>query len=79
MFWVPAQASPVTRPTFWQIGSVGEVIFYYLAAVTVVLFLVGVVNRVRRYARGNDEPIPRLDTLPSRTLSAARIVGSNTS
>ena len=79
MLWVPAQATPITRPTFWQIGAVGEVVFYYLAAVTVAIFLLGVADRIRRYLRGNDEPIPRLDGLVSRTVSAARIVGSNTS
>ncbi len=70
--------SQVTRPTFWQIGSVGKAVFYYLAAVSIAVFLVGSYVRVRRYARGDDDWFDRMDNLPARVLTAARTVGSNT-
>jgi len=67
----------VTRPTFWQIGHLGEAIFYYLAAVAVVIFLYGVYARIARYTRGNEDAFDRLDSLPGRVLGATKIVGSN--
>ena len=43
-----AEAGAVTRPTFWQISHVGEVVFYFLAVVAVALFAYGFYERVRR-------------------------------
>ncbi len=40
-----------TRPTFWRIGDVGKALFYYLAALAIIVFLYGVYDRVTRYAR----------------------------
>jgi Fe-S oxidoreductase len=77
MAWALAQSAPVTRPTFWQIGHVGEVVFYLLAAVAIGIFLYGVVDRVRRYTGGADDPFERLDDLPGRIVRAVRLVGSN--
>jgi Fe-S oxidoreductase/nitrate reductase gamma subunit len=67
----------VTRPTFWLVGPVGKAAFYYLAAVTVAVFLLGSYQRVTRYTRGDADPFDRLDELPRRTLSAAKTVISN--
>ena len=67
----------VTRPTFWQISPVGKVVFYYLAAVTILVFLYGVYARIARYTRGTDDPFPRLDALPSRIREATVSIGSN--
>ncbi|MFU1781049.1 (Fe-S)-binding protein [Haloarcula japonica] len=66
-----------TRPTFWRIGDVGKVLFYYLAALAVIVFLYGVYNRVTRYAQGNEDAFERLDDLPQRTVAAARLALSN--
>jgi Fe-S oxidoreductase len=66
-----------TRPTFWQISHVGEAVFYYLAAVTLLVFAYGVYDRFARYARGREDWFERLDDLPGRVLSAAKTVGSN--
>ncbi|WP_336336318.1 (Fe-S)-binding protein [Haloarcula brevis] len=66
-----------TRPTFWRVGDVGKAVFYYLAALAVLVFLYGVYERVSRYARGSDDPFERLDDLPGRTLAAARLALSN--
>ena len=71
------QADAVTRPTFWQIGSLGKVVFYYLAAVAILVFLAGVYGRLTRYSQGRDDPFPRLDDLGSRSLSAAGLALSN--
>ncbi|MHB9287510.1 heterodisulfide reductase-related iron-sulfur binding cluster [Halobacteriales archaeon Cl-PHB] len=67
----------VTRPTFWGIGSTGKAIFYYLAAVSSVVFLFGVVARVQRYRQGTEDAFPRTDDLARRVLSGAKIVFSN--
>jgi Fe-S oxidoreductase/nitrate reductase gamma subunit len=74
---VPLQAQEVTRPTFWQISDVGKAVFYYLAAVAILVLLYGVYERVRRYTRGSEDPFPRLDALPGRILSATRRIGTN--
>ncbi|MEF8974334.1 MAG: (Fe-S)-binding protein [Haloarcula sp.] len=66
-----------TRPTFWRIGDVGKVLFYYLAALAVIVFLYGVYDRVSRYAQGSEDPFERLDDLPRRTVAAAQLALSN--
>ncbi|WP_058993733.1 (Fe-S)-binding protein [Haloarcula sp. CBA1127] len=66
-----------TRPTFWRIGDVGKVLFYYLAALAIIVFLYGVYNRVTRYAQGGEDPFERLDDLPQRTVAAAQLALSN--
>jgi Fe-S oxidoreductase/nitrate reductase gamma subunit len=68
---------PITRETFWQIGPTGEVVFYYLAVLTVFVFVYGVYSRFRRYSQGRADPTDRLDDLPGRVLRAAKIVASN--
>ncbi|SFR88254.1 Fe-S oxidoreductase [Halomicrobium zhouii] len=72
---LPLQAA--TRPTFWQISPLGKAIFYYLSAVAILVFLVGVYGRFSRYARASEDPFPRLDDLPARVVTAAGIVLSN--
>ncbi|PSP67874.1 Fe-S oxidoreductase [Halobacteriales archaeon QH_8_67_27] len=71
------QSGAPTRPTFWGIGPVGKAAFYYLAAVTIIVFLLGAYRRFARYAEGSKDPIPRLDNLPKRVLGAAQTVLSN--
>ncbi|MBV0925715.1 (Fe-S)-binding protein [Halomicroarcula limicola] len=66
-----------TRPTFWRIGPVGKVLFYYLAALAILVFLYGVYGRVARYTRGSEDPFDRLDDLPERVFDAARLALSN--
>jgi len=74
---VPLQSGEaVTRPTFWQISPVGEVLFYYFAAVALAVFGYGVYERITRYTRGNADPFDRLEALPSRVVAAAASVGS---
>jgi len=71
------QAETVTRPTFWGIGPVEKAIFYALAVLSTLVFAYGVYERVQRYRRGADDPVPRLDDLPARIRSSARVVLSN--
>ncbi|WP_254536411.1 heterodisulfide reductase-related iron-sulfur binding cluster [Halomarina litorea] len=73
----PLQASEVTRETFWLIGPVGEVVFYWLAALTVLVFGYGVYERFSRYSRGDSDPQDRLSDLPGRIARAAKVVFSN--
>ncbi|MXR19847.1 (Fe-S)-binding protein [Halobacterium bonnevillei] len=72
-----AQASAETRPTFWRIGHVGEAVFYYLAAVAIAILLYGIYRRFETYASGADDPTERLADLPSRVVTAAKLVASN--
>jgi hypothetical protein len=71
------QAGQVTRPTFWQIGPVGTAVFYYLAAVALLVFVVGLSQRVTSYTQGRADPFPRFDDLPGRILAGARLALSN--
>ncbi|MFC4551662.1 MULTISPECIES: heterodisulfide reductase-related iron-sulfur binding cluster [Halorussus] len=76
--FVLAQAgADVTRPTFWKIGHLGEAIFYYLAAVAIVIFAFGVYQRFATYAAGEADWFDRLDDLGGRIVSAVKIVASN--
>ena len=74
---VPLQAEEVTRDTFWLISNYEKVVFYFLATVTVFVFAYGTYQRFARYAEGSDDWFDRLDDLPGRIASAAKIVGSN--
>ena len=67
----------VTRETFWTIGPVGEAVFYFLAAVAVLVFSYGVYERFARYTEGKTDPFPRLDDLSGRVRRAARMLVSN--
>ncbi|MFB6220495.1 MAG: Fe-S oxidoreductase, partial [Halolamina sp.] len=66
-----------TRETFFTISPVGKAAFYFLAAATILVFAAGLYERFQRYTRANEEPIPRLDDLPQRTVDAATTVLSN--
>ncbi|MFP4626720.1 MAG: (Fe-S)-binding protein [Natronomonas sp.] len=75
---LPLQAGDAaTRETFWLIGPVGKVVFYFLATLTMLVLAVGVYRRFARYTRGTDDWFDRLDNLPGRIVSAAKIVLSN--
>ena len=65
------------RPVFWQIGHVGELLFYGLATLTIAVMLYGFYRRFARYGRGVDDKHERLNDLPGRIVEAARIVASN--
>ncbi|WIV66413.1 (Fe-S)-binding protein [Natrialbaceae archaeon AArc-T1-2] len=67
----------VTRETYWGITSTGTAVFYYLAAVTILVFLYGVYRRFARYTAGEEEWFDRLDDLGSRVRTAATIALSN--
>ena len=68
-----------TRPTFWQISHLGEILFYILAAVAIAIFVYGVYRRIDRYTTGQADWFDRLDDLPSRIVGSARMVLSNRS
>mgnify|MGYP000129705090 CR=1 FL=1 len=72
-----AQTGETTRPTFWRIGHVGEVVFYYLAAVAIAVFAYGVYQRFARYSQGDEDWFDRVDDLPGRIVRAAKIVFTN--
>ncbi|MFC3477713.1 (Fe-S)-binding protein [Halobacterium litoreum] len=72
-----AQAGTETRPTFWQISHVGEALFYYLAAVAILILLYGVYQRFATYAKGSEDPTERLTDLPGRIAEAAKLVATN--
>ncbi|WP_336134998.1 (Fe-S)-binding protein [Natronomonas amylolytica] len=75
---LPLQAGEsVARETYWQIGPVQKVVFYFLATLTVLIAAIGIYQRFARYAEGSDDWFDRLDDLPERVVSAAKIVASN--
>ncbi|WP_254840713.1 heterodisulfide reductase-related iron-sulfur binding cluster [Natronomonas marina] len=75
---LPLQAGgEVARETYWQIGPVQKVVFYFLATLTVLVAAIGIYQRFARYAEGTEDWFDRLDDLPRRIASAAKIVGSN--
>jgi len=74
---MPIALQTTTRPTFWQIGPVGKAIFYYLAAVALLVAFYGIYARVARYSRASADPFPRLDDLPQRIVTGAGIALSN--
>jgi len=67
----------VTRETFWQISRVEEVLFYFLAAVAILVFVYGVYSRFARYTSGKADPFDRLGNLGTRIREATRIAFSN--
>ncbi len=69
--------SEATRETYLGIGDIGYAMFYLLVAITLAVFAYGVYQRFSRYARGDDDPFARLDDLPNRIVSSAKIVLSN--
>ncbi|MFP8957505.1 (Fe-S)-binding protein [Natrialbaceae archaeon A-CW3] len=69
--------SEVTRETYYGISSVEKVLFYFLAAVAIFVFLYGVYARFARYAEGDDDPFARVNALPNRVVTAAKIVLTN--
>ncbi|MFC4540745.1 (Fe-S)-binding protein [Halosolutus amylolyticus] len=73
---IVAQAE-VTRETYWGISSTEYALFYLLATITIAVLLYGVYQRFARYAEGDDDPFARIDDLPDRVTSAAKIVLSN--
>jgi len=66
-----------TRETFWLIGSTGKAVFYYLAAVAILVFLYGVYARFMRYTQGSDDPLDRLGDLGTRLRTATKLVATN--
>jgi Fe-S oxidoreductase len=68
----------ITRPVFWGIGSVGEIIFYCLSILTLIIFLNGIRLRLNRYASGREDPTNRLDNLPHRIIHSIKFVARNT-
>ena len=75
---LPLQAGgEVARETYWQIGPVQKVVFYLLATLTVLVAAIGIYQRFARYAEGTADWFDRLDDLPSRIASAAKIAASN--
>jgi Fe-S oxidoreductase/nitrate reductase gamma subunit len=74
----PLQAGEATtRPTMWKISATGEVVFYYLAVVTIAVFAYGVYSRFNRYTQGSEDWFDRVDNLGQRIVDAFKIVGSN--
>ncbi len=69
--------SEVTRETYWGISSTGYALFYLLTVITIAVFVYGVYQRFSRYTEGEDDPFARLDDLPRRIVTAAKIALSN--
>ena len=82
MMWVHAWSTiladgPVQsgRPIFEFFSPLMEIIFYSLAAISTLVFCVGIFLKVRKYLRGN--PAMRFDHLPGRVGRAVRLAAQN--
>ena len=73
---VPLQTE-VTRPTFWRIGPTGKAVFYYLAVVAILVFLVGVYRRVDSYRRASEDPFERVGEVSTRLRKGVTDMASN--
>ncbi|WP_256295807.1 heterodisulfide reductase-related iron-sulfur binding cluster [Haloarchaeobius salinus] len=73
---VPPLQTP-GRETFWQIGHVQEIVFYFFAAMALLTFGWGVYRRFMRYTRGADDWFDRTDDIVSRVVEATKIVATN--
>ncbi|MFD1646630.1 heterodisulfide reductase-related iron-sulfur binding cluster [Haloarchaeobius litoreus] len=73
---VPPLQTP-GRETFWQIGYVQEILFYFFAAMALLTFGWGVYRRFTRYTRGADDWFDRTDGIVSRVVGATKIVATN--
>jgi Fe-S oxidoreductase/nitrate reductase gamma subunit len=69
---VPVQLG---RPIFEFFSPLMEIIFYSLAALSTLVFLAGIVLKVRKYLRG--KPAMRFDHLPRRVGRAVRLAAQN--
>ncbi|QSX00648.1 (Fe-S)-binding protein [Haloterrigena alkaliphila] len=69
--------SEVTRDTYLGLGNIGYATFYLLVFITLAVFGYGLYLRFSRYTEGDDDPFARLNELPGRITSAAKIVISN--
>ncbi len=76
MTYIPPEA--ITRPIFWEIGDVGEIIFYYLSLITLIIFFHGIFSRLNRYNSGKKDPTIRLNNISKRVFRAIKFVGKNT-
>ena len=73
---IPLQETP-TRETYEPIGEVEYLIFYMLAAITILVFTVGVYRRVQSYTEGPDDEFERTDNLAKRVVESAKVAISN--
>ncbi|WP_257299414.1 heterodisulfide reductase-related iron-sulfur binding cluster [Haloarchaeobius sp. FL176] len=73
---VPPLQTP-GRETFWQIGHVQEILFYFFAAMALLTFGWGVYRRFKRYTRGSEDWFDRTDDIVSRVVEATKIVATN--
>jgi Fe-S oxidoreductase len=73
----PLSTGEITRETYEPIGDVEYVLFYFLVAVTLLVFFYGVYRRFARYTEASDDEFPRLDDIVGRVTNATRIVLSN--
>src|ERR671931_183808 len=72
-------AAEKTRDVLWHLGTAPEVVWYALAAVSVVVFAYGVVRPVAKYRRGRAVFLPPRAELPERLRTATRMLFSHAS
>ena len=68
----------ITRPIFLEIGHVGELIFYFLSILTLIIFFNGIRLRLNRYSSGREDPTNRLDNLPHSIIYSIKFIARNT-
>ena len=74
---IPLDATTTTRETYEPISGLEVNIFYFLVAIAVLVFLIGLYRRLQSYVAGPDDEFPRLDDVAGRIRTATRIAFSN--
>jgi nitrate reductase gamma subunit len=76
---MPVLAAEKTRPEFWGFGTEIKILWYLLAAASVVVFFWGVAREVAKYRRGHGDDLPPRRELWPRFVSGTRTLFSHES
>jgi Fe-S oxidoreductase len=67
----------VTRETFWQITHTGELTFYALSTLTMLIFAYGIYRKFAVYSRGTADRIPRFNNITERIKNSFSTMSSH--
>ncbi len=74
---VEASGGAVTRETFWRIGHTGELTFYVLSTLAMLLFVYGLYCKFAVYAKGTADRITRFNSVTRRIRNSVSTMSSH--